>query len=454
MAAPIVSPEWLGQRLDRNPDKWRGREAAPLIAATMADPSTGRIAATRRADALGSILRTYALVAARFGMTADLDTISSETQIDRGDLEAAHVWWLQEMTNRAEGTSSKAWNDGTGSALAASLEHETDPARLFDLALEHLHTGQATAIMRAIGKNSPETRDALQRLRRKTRAALEQARKPDTRANCYNYWQPGGEGREHIRHDERELVEIAKMIEAARRGATKKRRAQTPPGAEIPEPEIGGLAQWEPIIAAKNRLERPHVGKIGSKRRAADTGRTIRYPSRALTDPSRRIFDRRQRAKDALVVLDLSGSMNYSIEQIDEILEAARGAVVVGYSSHPEPTSPNFWLLARDGQRVADLPDVPGGNGCDGTALEYAIRHYRKRPTTPIIWVSDGGVHGKRGADTHEIADDMIRRITKHKAHQVETMNEALALFERMGQGHRPGLNISRSLLARAGRRV
>jgi hypothetical protein len=148
-------------------------------------------------------------------------------------------------------------------------------------------------------------------------------------------------------------------------------------------------------------------------------------------------------------VLDLSGSMNYTIDEIDAIIEQARGAVVVGYSAN-ESTAPNFFLLAKDGHRVETLPEVCGGNGIDGPALTYAVRKYRKTATTPVVWVSDGHVTGGRNYSKRLLAADMVKRLKLAKATQVTDIDRALALLERMAHGHRPSAAIGRQLLAQA----
>jgi uncharacterized protein (DUF58 family) len=155
------------------------------------------------------------------------------------------------------------------------------------------------------------------------------------------------------------------------------------------------------------------------------------------------VFERRARSKNALVVLDMSGSMNYRTEQLDEILELARGAVVVGYSISSNDY--NFHLLARDGMRVADLPDHGGANGLDGTALTYAVNKYRKNSTTPIVWVSDGEVNGI--GDHTELALDMIHRLRATGAHHVENLTSAIELLEDMARGHKPAPRIGDRLI-------
>jgi hypothetical protein len=76
------------------------------------------------------------------------------------------------------------------------------------------------------------------------------------------------------------------------------------------------------------------------------------------------------------VVIDQSGSMDLSSEQLDELLSLSPSLTVIGYSHRPGDVAatPNVWILARGGRRVAsdDLPSGNVGNGVDLPVLEFA----------------------------------------------------------------------------------
>lgn len=441
----VTAPEWLSTRRDENPDRWQGSTALPLIAATLADARSGIVRATTDPSEIGELLRTYALVQARYGIVDLLDDADALSPLEREHYSIAHQFWLQELTNRATESKVADWNDGTGAAMARSISTLDDPLDIFDAALPHLMTGNMNAITRAI--KDEDAVNALRKLKRIVTRRLIDAPPPSTtRAN-----QSDGSVE---RTDTRQVWRIAHEIENARadlKNARARRRITSGDDGN----EIGGNKTprhdgsiWHEVKHSPNRLTRPHVGKIGAKRSPSDTGRTIRRPDRALTDPARRIFDRRARSKNALVILDMSGSMNYTTADLDRLIELARGAVVVGYSN--TGYAYNFHLLARDGMRVDELPEHGGSNGLDGTALTYAVAKYRKNATTPIVWVSDGEVNGLQHASTPELAADMIERLRATGAHHVVTADAAIELLERMAQGHRPTPSIGRTLHDRA----
>lgn len=445
---PRTSPEWLTKRHDTNAKKWRGKNSAPLIASTLASVKTGSVNATTSTSPIGELLRAYALVQARYDFDdREIAALGTMKNVELFDI--ASTWWLQELTNRALHTTSKDWNDGAGSALASHLEYMNDELELFDEACRHLFTASSVAVARVLGKKSPEMLEQIQKLKRKARKYLTEMRNPSTNLDHTDY-----ENRP-CRYDAFQVARLVEVIEEFRRPLVEKQAKSTldgDPNSGRQAPDgLGDSTLWYPVNHAPVNLSKPHIGKIGTKRRATDSGKTLRYPSRALTDPARRVFERRARAKSALVVLDMSGSMNYTTDELDQIIEHARGAVVVGYSQNTSE-SPNFWTLAKDGHRVAKLPQAGNANGLDGTALTYAVKKYRKSSTTPVIWVSDGQINGIGNGNRKLLAIDMIKRLRASKATQVETAEQAIELLAKMANGHKPAHTISSDLIKWANR--
>jgi len=142
-------------------------------------------------------------------------------------------------------------------------------------------------------------------------------------------------------------------------------------------------------------------GAIGKKRVASQVGKNPRRLHRLLTDPNKRVFDRVVRGKGGVVVIDASGSMSLSRNQIREIVLSAPGCTVLTYTCFDweldddgEAVMNNAWVLADKGRICDEMPFSNGsGNGVDLPALEWAVAN-RKRSSTPIVWVSDMGVSG------------------------------------------------------------
>ena len=196
--------------------------------------------------------------------------------------------------------------------------------------------------------------------------------------------------------------------------------------------------EWEPLVVAKPELGVNHTGKLGRRVIAADSGREPRYINRIVTDPERRIFSRKTRALGGVVVIDCSGSMRLSEDDLDRLLKASSGATVLCYSGgHNHPSKPNVWVVARKGRMMRKLPEFPGDNAVDGPAIVYAAS-LRDNGGQPLIWVSDGYVTGiNTGTGDERLQKDMDYIKRRHRVIQVETVQEAEALMKRLQGGSR-----------------
>ena len=196
--------------------------------------------------------------------------------------------------------------------------------------------------------------------------------------------------------------------------------------------------RWEPLVVSKPELSVNHTGKLGRRVIAADSGREPRYINRIVTDPERRIFSRKTRALGGVVVIDCSGSMCLSEDDLDRLLKASSGATVLCYSGgYNHPTKPNVWVVARKGRMMRTLPEFPGDNAVDGPAIVYAST-LRDNGGQPLIWVSDGYVTGiNTGTGDEKLQKDMDYIKRRHRVIQVETVQEAEALMKRLQGGRR-----------------
>jgi len=170
------------------------------------------------------------------------------------------------------------------------------------------------------------------------------------------------------------------------------------------------------IISGKIPLTVDVGGFLHRKKRSAVYGKRILYPERMLTDPYRRVFGSKVRANGGVILIDVSGSMSLQAEDIETMLTAAPGALIMAYSHAPGSSDvPNLFILAERGRRVKDVTDVPyrnGGNGVDGPALEYAIR--RRKRGEKIIWVCDGVVTDCNDNHTWDLTNQCARLVKRH----------------------------------------
>jgi hypothetical protein len=203
-------------------------------------------------------------------------------------------------------------------------------------------------------------------------------------------------------------------------------------GSSGVEYETGFQAgQFAPLkVDTVHRPDKQVKGHLAKKRVYSNSGKAVRNASRLLTDPQKRIFSRKVRANGGIVVIDLSGSMSLSTDELDQLLDASPGALVVGYTHGKKVAhKPNFWVLADKGKRVSDLSKVGGniGNGVDGPALEWAIAH--RRGSEPIIWVCDGQVTDSQDKAFTLGAYLCAQMMIKHRIIQQPTVEGAIKVL-------------------------
>lgn len=156
-------------------------------------------------------------------------------------------------------------------------------------------------------------------------------------------------------------------------------------------------AQWHEM-----RIEKPpliHASKalrLLQKRRATDTGSHITRLTRIVSDGF--IFGEKKRVQGGTVLVDTSGSMSLTSEDMRVLLDAAPAATVACYGQNGTPYGV-LRIIVDKGRMAADEElAVGGGNGVDGPALEWLA----KMPE-PRYWVSDGYVIGSNGSGTDHI---------------------------------------------------
>jgi hypothetical protein len=200
------------------------------------------------------------------------------------------------------------------------------------------------------------------------------------------------------------------------------------------------LSGWLPLRIAKPPREIAHLGRFGRKRALSDTGKNPNRIANYIGDPTRRIYTRKTRGTNALVVVDCSGSMSLTHDDLDAILRASTGATVVGYSGsrrQHQDNEPNTYLLAHNQRRVRHLPDWCGGNGVDAPAVSWAIKNYRKQ-NAPVLWITDGKATGS-GDHTSPYLSRQCRRIAqKYGAIIAPDVETALQDLAQLRAGQRP----------------
>jgi hypothetical protein len=132
------------------------------------------------------------------------------------------------------------------------------------------------------------------------------------------------------------------------------------------------------------------VAPLSRRSAYSDEGTFLKAPYRLPLDG--RVFRQYRAAKGGTVLVDISGSMNLTHQDVRQIVAAAPAATVSVYCG--SGTSGQLTVVARKG-RVVDSHTlakarIGNGNIVDGPALQWLA----KQPE-PRLWISDGYVTGK-----------------------------------------------------------
>lgn len=199
----------------------------------------------------------------------------------------------------------------------------------------------------------------------------------------------------------------------------------------------GVAPQWAELKIGKLPLTRQAPGGLGRKRKATDMGRNPRRIGNALADPYKRIFDASKKGNGGVVIIDGSGSMSLTTEDIVKIVDSAHGATVAVYSADSQNINDNLLILAEKGKMVQTLPRRNGGNGVDAPALKWGIKQ-RQHQNAPVVFVTDGLVHGVGQGYDDLLAMDCINLVLKNKVIVRKNVAEAVKALDEIKAGRKP----------------
>jgi hypothetical protein len=278
------------------------------------------------------------------------------------------------------------------------------------------HTERIAEWVDRIAGKSPEE---LQREKDEARKAREKAKADAEKEKGNNA------GESEVAHSNEGVIDI-----------TKEGREDGNPYEGITPDKGGyGVPHWGELKV--ERLPMPAVtrGNIGKKRVATNMGLRPRRMHRMLTDPQQRIFDKTVRGSGGVVVLDSSGSMAFSHQQLTQILDNCAGATVIMYTDKGQGQT-NCYIVADKGRMVNELPDVGYGNGVDFPALEFGLKH-RQKQSSPFIWVTDGGVCGPHQGFSNMLALQCIKFCKKHNIVVVPHAEQAIKELNSLKLGNK-----------------
>lgn len=166
---------------------------------------------------------------------------------------------------------------------------------------------------------------------------------------------------------------------------------------------------WAPMRIVRPPLERPRRHLAPRLGKASLDGANPRHVPRWFVD--RAIMDSVGRRPGGALLIDVSGSMNWSSERTQQLIDVCPALTVAIYSSCLQRGTQYgvMTILAERGKLVSSSYDWRNtdhgyGNVCDGPALGWLV----KQPG-PRVWFCDGIVTGPRDKPTANLMIDAFR---------------------------------------------
>lgn len=224
-------------------------------------------------------------------------------------------------------------------------------------------------------------------------------------------------------------VEVARLLaESAKALAQmdpKKQGDFNLPGTNVPMDYMATKTSWGDMDIERPRLMSKTRFRIRTpKHRANDEGVKISAMHRMCTD--QKIFKTKRTYKGGTVLIDCSGSMSLTHEDVMEMVEQAPAATVAYYAG--EDARGAVRIVAQGG-KVVD-PDnleneyMNSGNIIDGPALEWL-----NTMPEPRIWVSDGQVTGRRDCSSGPNIRHVQQLVRKGNIRRIPTAEAAIEAF-------------------------
>ncbi len=188
--------------------------------------------------------------------------------------------------------------------------------------------------------------------------------------------------------------------------------------------------KWGVMSMDQPPRKRPRQSKkVMKKTRSMEYGVNPKYIHRACSDG--RIFGYKKKQPGGAVLIDGSGSMHITAEEVRQLVEIAPQARIAIYSGNQNDGV--LRILAQDGMMVDDelVCSPAGGNNCvDGPALEWLAKQ-----KAPLVWVSDGHVTGDAATGFNALLGAQCQAfIRKQRIKQLESTVDAIEYF---GKFHR-----------------
>lgn len=208
-------------------------------------------------------------------------------------------------------------------------------------------------------------------------------------------------------------------------------------------------ARWGDLDVVIPQLPKRSRSSMRGINRAPGYAGAFRYPNRALISSDGRAFNQKLMTRGGTVLVDCSGSMSLSQQQIEDFFSLAPASTIAVYGGYTDgrrcppmirgavdhrPREAGVLVqIAKKGKNLGNLKLrdwVPMLNIVDGPALDWLL----KQPA-PRVWVSDGYVTGVDEDHSSALVYDAIDKVRRGKIIQVLSMSSAIALAKKNWEG-------------------
>jgi hypothetical protein len=192
-----------------------------------------------------------------------------------------------------------------------------------------------------------------------------------------------------------------------------------------------GSIPWGRMEIEEPPLTHNVRSKFNRRWKATEEGVIPRYPHRYFVD--KQVFAHRRRIPGGTIIVDASGSMHLSPQEINEIVNYAPGCVVGIYSGNGE--NGVLRVLAKNGKRAADgFCCRPAGqqNNIDFPALKWAMQYNH-----PRIWITDGSITGVGDQQCPRLFVECGAVVGKGKFFIKRTADDAIKLLKKLSKHYK-----------------
>lgn len=179
----------------------------------------------------------------------------------------------------------------------------------------------------------------------------------------------------------------------------------------------GKKPAWARCTIETRGLDKSINRKYTQRKRIAGFFGAFRNPLRTLIPA----FDgqgwaMKQKRQGGTILLDQSGSMSISEDDLKRLLQDAPHATIAAYSSHADEGTVRIY--AQKGKYASDCDsNGMGANGIDGPALDWLAKQ-----TMPRVWICDGGVTGVDDEPHPDLSMECARKCQEHGILRVDSI--------------------------------